>query len=171
MDLPAWAVGPVPATVDADAALRLAVDLAQASASNGGGPFGAVITRGDNVVAVGWNQVVALRDSTAHAEVQAIRSAQTTAGTHDLSGQGLVLHSSCAPCIQCFGAIYWSGIQDVRYAAPASLAEANGFQEGPVDAASWEAARRDKGIRAALVPLDVAERPFRAFQEAGGTRY
>jgi len=43
--------------------------------SRNGGPFGAVITRGEDLIATGVNLVTATNDSTAHAEVVAIRNA------------------------------------------------------------------------------------------------
>ena len=51
-------------------AIRLAVENAR---SGHGGPFGAVVVRDDRIVAEGVNEVTALNDPSAHAEVMAIR--------------------------------------------------------------------------------------------------
>lgn len=130
--------------------MDLAIAIAEANVARGGGPFGAVV--GDaagRVVEVGWNDVVPGRDSTAHAEIVAIRRAQRALECHDLgaaAGAPLVLYASCEPCIQCFGAVWWSGLRRVVASAAKAEAEALGFREGPVDAALWEVARREKGI-------------------------
>lgn len=128
------------------------------------------------VVGVGWNRVVETHDSTAHAEVTAIRDAQARLATHDLEATArgpLTLYGSCAPCIQCFGAIYWSGLARVITAAGAGDAELLGFQEGPVTEALWARAREDKGI----VFIGEAETardpkgPFEAYETHGGQIY
>ncbi|MDX1611276.1 MAG: nucleoside deaminase [Candidatus Thermoplasmatota archaeon] len=158
-------------------ALGRTIQIATSSARHGGGPFGALVTTEDlEVVSVGWNHVIESRDSTAHAEVTALRGAQQALDTHDLSqaSEGpLTMFSSCAPCIQCYGALYWSGLQRIISAAPASAAEAIGFQEGPVTQELWEIARTDKG----LVHRQDAEsdrdplKPFQVYEAAGGEVY
>lgn len=54
--------------------LRLAAEKSERSVENGGGPFGAVIVKNDEVLAVESNSVTIDNDPTAHAEVNAIRS-------------------------------------------------------------------------------------------------
>lgn len=152
--------------------IRRAVDLALRSVEQGGGPFGALVARPDGrVVAEGWNRVVELHDSTAHAEVVALRAAQQALGTHRLDG--LVLYSSCAPCIQCYGAIYWSGLSHVYACATKEDAEAIGFEEGPPMEALWAHAREAKGIE--YVPRygrdEAALAPLRAYARRGGRNY
>ena len=53
-------------------ALALAVEK---MSDNNGGPFGAVIVRNGEIISEGWNEVTSRNDPTAHAEVNAIRSA------------------------------------------------------------------------------------------------
>ena len=66
--------------------MRKAIELSVENVKNGGGPFGAVIVKGDEIVATGVNRVTAHNDPTAHAEVSAIREACRRLGTFDLSG-------------------------------------------------------------------------------------
>lgn len=152
--------------------MRRAVALALESARSGGGPFGAVIATGaGEVVAEGTNQVLARRDSTAHAEVVAMRAAQAKLGTHRLDG--LALYTSCAPCIQCYGAIYWSGLARVVSSATKEDAEAIGFEEGPPMEGLWAHAREAKRIayEARFLRDEAALEPFREYAGRGGVNY
>lgn len=51
-----------------------------------GGPFGALIVRGDKIIAEGSNEVFSTNDPTAHAEIVVIRRACNNLNTFDLSG-------------------------------------------------------------------------------------
>ncbi len=104
-------------------ALRLASD----SARNGGGPFGAVIARGGEIIANGSNQVTASNDPTAHAEVVAIRAACQHLSTFRLDD--CVLYASCEPCPMCLAAIYWARIPRVVFAATRADAARAGFDD------------------------------------------
>jgi tRNA(Arg) A34 adenosine deaminase TadA len=107
--------------------LRRAVARAVANVENGGGPFGAVIVKGGELVAEGANLVTASHDPTAHAEVTAIRRAATKLNTHDLSG--CEIYSSCEPCPMCLGAIFWARLDRIYYAATQLEAAAAGFDD------------------------------------------
>ena len=52
--------------------MREAIRLSIENVKNGGGPFGAVIVKDDQIIATGVNRVTANHDPTAHAEVGAI---------------------------------------------------------------------------------------------------
>lgn len=80
-----------------------------------GGPFGAVIVRDGQILAVAGNSVVKDNDPSAHAEVNAIREACRKLGTYDLSGA--VLYTSCECCPMCYSAAYWARISKIYYAA------------------------------------------------------
>src|SRR3954465_4947001 len=88
--------------------LRQAIALAVESAGTDGGPFGAVVARGDAIISTGTNRVTASGDPTAHAEIVAIRRAAEALGTHDLSG--CVLYASTEPCPMCLAATWWARI-------------------------------------------------------------
>ena len=91
--------------------LERAIELAGIGMAQGhGGPFGAVVVRGDQVLAEAFNQVTGSHDPTAHAEVGAIRAACRTLGTFSLAG--CEIYSSCEPCPMCLSAIYWARLDE-----------------------------------------------------------
>jgi guanine deaminase len=104
-----------------------AIQLAQDGIKKGGGPFGAVIVRNGEIISEAINRVVYSNDPTAHAEILAIRQASKTLGTHSLGD--CILYTSCEPCPMCLGAIYWSGIKTVFFAADRQDAAAAGFSD------------------------------------------
>jgi len=104
-------------------AIRLAVENVQ----RGGGPFGAVVVKAGRILATGVNRVTANHDPTAHAEVQAIREACRTLGTHQLTE--CELYTSCEPCPMCIGAIYWARPKAVYYASTKEEAAAIRFDD------------------------------------------
>lgn len=109
------------------AALKLAIDAAAANVHNGGGPFGAVVVYPDGRHYVGVNRVTATHDPTAHAEVQAIRTACAAEQTVSLAGAKL--YASCEPCPMCLGSALWSRVDEVVYAADRFDAAAAGFDD------------------------------------------
>ena len=92
-----------------------------------GGPFGAVITRGNEIIAIASNTVIQDNDPTAHAEMNAIRKACKELGTYDLSG--CVLYATGYPCPMCLSAIIWSNIKEVYYSGSAKDAAEIGFRD------------------------------------------
>src|SRR3989442_1376374 len=108
--------------------MQEAINLALESVQRGnGGPFGAVIVRGDTIVGRGANQVTASNDPTAHAEIIAIRDACRQLSTFRLSD--CELYASCEPCPMCLAAIYWARIKRVCYASTRNDAVEAGFSD------------------------------------------
>ncbi len=107
--------------------LQRAVDLAVAAAGGEGGPFGAIVARGDEILAEGTNRVTLDHDPTAHAEVVAIRAACARVGEFRL--EGCVLYTSCEPCPMCLAATWWARIERVEFAATRDDAAAAGFDD------------------------------------------
>jgi tRNA(Arg) A34 adenosine deaminase TadA len=105
-------------------AVALAIDNVRAGS---GGPFAALVVRGDEVVAEGTNVVTSTNDPTAHAEVAAIRSACRKLGAYRLPD--CELYTSCEPCPMCLGAIYWARLERVWFAATREDAAAYGFDD------------------------------------------
>ena len=108
--------------------MRQAIALATENVTSGrGGPFGAIVVRGTEVIATGVNQVTATNDPTAHAEVVAIRAACKALGTFQL--RGCVVYTSCEPCPMCLAALYWSRCDAVFYGNSAADAASIGFDD------------------------------------------
>jgi guanine deaminase len=122
--------------------MQQAIALATENVTSGrGGPFGAVIVRDGRIVSTGVNQVTATNDSTAHAEVVAIRSACTALASFQLNG--CHIYSSCEPCPMCLAAIYWARCDAIFYGNSAADAAAAGFD----DAFLYEEMKRPIGQR------------------------
>ena len=107
--------------------MREAIRLSIENVKNGGGPFGAVIVKDDQIIATGTNRVTANHDPTAHAEVSAIREACRRLDTFDL--EGCEIYTSCEPCPMCLGAIYWAHINKIYYGNNKTDAAAIGFDD------------------------------------------
>jgi guanine deaminase len=108
--------------------LVMAFDVAlQGVESDAGGPFGAVVVRGDDVIAQAHNQVVSTNDPTAHAEIGAIRAACATLNSFQLDDCDL--YASCEPCPMCLGAIYWARPRAVFFSATREDAAEAGFDD------------------------------------------
>lgn len=107
--------------------MRKAIELSIENVANEGGPFGAVIAKGGEIIATGVNRVTASCDPTAHAEVSAIRAATAKLGTFDLSGYEI--YTSCEPCPMCLGAIYWARLDKMYYANNKTDAKNIGFDD------------------------------------------
>jgi guanine deaminase len=108
--------------------MRRAIALSLANVRAGrGGPFGAVVTRGDEVIAEGTNRVTSAGDPTAHAEVEAIRAACARLGRFHL--EGCEIYTSCEPCPMCLGAIYWARLDRIWFANRRDDAAEAGFSD------------------------------------------
>lgn len=127
-----------------------------------GGPFGAVIARGSEVIAEGWNQVTSTNDPTAHAEVVAIRRAAASLGRFDLTG--LTLYTSCEPCPMCLASALWARLDRVVYANTRDEAAAIGFDDAPFYEEMVRAPRCER-IEMDHVPSDEARAAFQAWAD------
>ena len=95
--------------------MREAIRLSRQKMKHGdGGPFGAVVVRGNKIIARGWNCVTSANDPTAHAEVMAIREACRKLKDFQLGD--CEHYTSCEPCPMCLAAIYWARLGKIYYA-------------------------------------------------------
>lgn len=95
--------------------MRKALQEAEMAYEKGEIPVGVVIASHGQVIARGHNLTELLNDVTAHAEMQAI-----TAAANSLGGKYLkdcTMYVTLEPCQMCAGALYWSQISKLVFAA------------------------------------------------------
>lgn len=107
--------------------MALATRISNENIDKGGGPFGAVIAKDNEIISTGANSVTLDNDPTAHAEVRAIRSACHKLGTFKLTG--CTVYSSCQPCPMCLSALYWAGVKRIYYGNTKEDADAIDFSD------------------------------------------
>ena len=95
--------------------MRRALDLARQAAEAGEVPVGAVVTRGDELIAEARNRMRGSTDPTAHAEIVVIRAAAAKLGTSRLDE--CTLWVTLEPCAMCAAAVAVSRMKAVRFAA------------------------------------------------------
>lgn len=96
--------------------MKEALKEAEKAFETGEVPVGAVVVCKNRVIARAHNQTERLTDVTAHAEMLAL-----TASFHNLGSKFLPdcdLFVTLEPCTMCAGAIFWSRIRRLIYAAP-----------------------------------------------------
>jgi tRNA(adenine34) deaminase len=89
--------------------MQEALRLAMRSAALGEVPVGAVLVRENEVLGRGWNQTIAARDASAHAEIIALREAGAKVGNYRLTGSDLYV--TLEPCAMCAGALVHARIR------------------------------------------------------------
>ena len=95
--------------------MRRALDLAAEAAAAGEVPVGAVVTRGDEILAEARNAMRGSVDPTAHAEMVAIRQAAEKLGSPRLDE--CTLWVTLEPCAMCAAAIGIARIAALRFGA------------------------------------------------------
>jgi tRNA(Arg) A34 adenosine deaminase TadA len=138
--------------------MRQAIALATENVRTGrGGPFGAVVVKDGMVIATGTNQVTALNDPTAHAEVTAIRNACQTLGYFQL--EGCDVYTSCEPCPMCLAALYWSRCRAIYYGNSAADAARAGFD----DSFLYEEVKKPLNQRTIPIQCLLADQAWESF--------
>ena len=95
--------------------MKKALQEAEVAYEKGEIPVGAVIVVQDRIIARAHNLTEQLNDVTAHAEMQAITAAANFLGGKYLTN--CTLYVTLEPCQMCAGALYWSQIAKIVYAA------------------------------------------------------
>lgn len=178
--LPEWLSG-LPGHIaplrDPESRMRFVVGLARQTVARGiGGPFAAAVFEADagRLVSVGVNLVEREGNSVLHAEVVALMFAQSAVASYTLSKPGLPAYeliTSGAPCAMCLGAVLWSGVRRLVYAARKEDVEAIGFDEGPVFAESYAHLERRGITTVPDVCRDDAVTVLRDYARGGGLIY
>jgi len=104
--------------------MAVAIERAREAERHGDVPIGAVVARGEEVLATAGNERELRGDPTAHAEILAIRAAAEALGGWRLPQT--TLYVTLEPCAMCAGAIVLAGIPAVVYGAPDPKAGAAG---------------------------------------------
>ena len=108
-------MNPPPATTRDLSMMARALTLAHQAAQAGEVPVGAVVYRGDEVLAEAHNQRESLLDPTAHAEILALRTAAKKLGSWRLAGCTLAV--TLEPCPMCAGALVNARVERLVYGA------------------------------------------------------
>jgi tRNA(adenine34) deaminase len=83
--------------------MQYALALARRAEAVGEVPVGAVLTWRGEIIGEGWNRSISAHDPTAHAEIQALRSAARRLQNYRLPET--TLYVTLEPCVMCAGAL------------------------------------------------------------------
>lgn len=105
----------MPAAQDDELYMRLALVEAERAARVGEVPVGALLVAQDDVRSRAFNQPIAAKDPTAHAEILVLRAAAAAAGNYRLPGS--TLYVTLEPCLMCVGALVNARVARLVYGA------------------------------------------------------
>ncbi len=95
--------------------MRYAIQLARQAELEGEVPVGAVLVENNKIIGEGWNQLINQHDPSAHAEVQAIRSAGQKKQNYRLPNT--TLYVTLEPCSMCAGMMIHARISRLVFGA------------------------------------------------------
>lgn len=107
--------------------MAAALEQAGRAADLGEVPVGAVIVKGDEIIATGHNVSISGNDPSGHAEIVALRDAAQALGNHRLTET--TLYVTLEPCVMCTGAIAQARVARVVFGAYDEKAGALGSVE------------------------------------------
>lgn len=138
--------------MDPEELMRRAIHMARQGIAAGQSPFGCAIALDERLLACRHNNVLAITDITAHAEINALRTACQVVNCIHL--EGAIVASTCEPCPMCMAALHWARVDTVFYGATIDDARAVGFNELRLPAAD---VLRFGGSHVRLVPGVLAD--------------
>ena len=95
--------------------MQQALKCAQSAYKKDEVPIGAVIVKDNKIIAKGYNKSITLKDSTAHAEVIAIRKACKKLNNYRLNDCSIYV--TIEPCPMCMGALVHARIKNLYFGA------------------------------------------------------
>ena len=95
--------------------MRAALAEAQKAAAAGEVPVGAVIVRDGQLLGAGHNSPIADHDPSAHAEINALRTACTAIGNYRLDDA--TIYVTLEPCVMCAGALINARVRRLVFGA------------------------------------------------------
>lgn len=95
--------------------MEKAIDMANVALTHGDVPVGAIVVFDGKIIGKGENRREIDNDSTAHAEIIALKEAAKNIGSWNLSGCDLYV--TLEPCAMCSGAIINSRIKNIYFGA------------------------------------------------------
>jgi tRNA(adenine34) deaminase len=95
--------------------MRAALREAEAAGAAGEVPVGAVLVRGEDIIATGANKPITASDPTAHAEIEALRAGARILGSYRLTDTSLYV--TLEPCVMCAAAIVHARVRRLVFGA------------------------------------------------------
>jgi tRNA(adenine34) deaminase len=95
--------------------MRAALARARAAGAAGEVPVGAVLVRGEEIIAGGGNHPIASHDPTAHAEIEALRAGGQLLGSYRLTDT--TLYVTLEPCVMCAAAMVHARVRRLVFGA------------------------------------------------------
>ncbi|MCK4942851.1 MAG: tRNA adenosine(34) deaminase TadA [Candidatus Aminicenantes bacterium] len=95
--------------------MKQALAEARLARDRGEVPVGAVVVRDGDIIGRGYNSVIGKSDSSAHAEVVALRKAGKKIRNYRLSDSEIYV--TLEPCLMCFSALVHARVRRLVYAA------------------------------------------------------
>lgn len=95
--------------------MRKAIELSKSAVDHGNEPFGAILVNDQKIAYTNENQIYTMHDPSFHGEIGLIRRFCAETGITDLTDY--TMYSSCEPCFMCSGAMVWTKLGRLVYAA------------------------------------------------------
>ena len=95
--------------------MRMALEEAQKAGQNGEVPVGAILVKGDQVLARDHNRCIEYNDPTAHAEILVLRKGGKASGNYRLNET--VMYVTAEPCPMCASAMVHGRVSKLVFGA------------------------------------------------------
>lgn len=127
-----------------------AIELSALAMEHGNEPFGAVLVKDGEIVYTAENRIYTETDPSYHAEAGLLREFCSKTHITDLSDY--CLYSSCEPCFMCCGAMVWTKLGALVYAASdIDLCEILGVRGSECSRLVFENSGHDCKVRAGVL--------------------